>query len=373
VSQTRWLGRLPERIGRTGLRWVLAGVLLVGLLVEAVHQISVGDHRQDLPIVDDWLHAGLILASSAICMWGARRRHAGPSRSAWWCFAAALLLFALAESTWSALYSGGGDVPTPNPTDALYLSTYPLFMAGLVLMIRARVLDVPWHRWLDGFVLVLIVATPGVTVLILPVLENAPIDRLGQIVAVAYPLGDVLLLGALVGTLPLLSWRLSGSWPWVGVGLTCMTVADAAYSLTAADVEAHDGPYDFLWSAGALAFAVGATRLPSHARSSREITGWPAIALPLGAQLFAVATQVYGYFRPLPNAERLLTIAVLIVGIAQIIASRPRPDPAYRATESTTERTPDRQPADPAGAVREVGDRTQAGRTGREQRCTDRP
>ena len=263
----------------------------------------------------------------------ARRRHAGPSRAAWWCFAAALLLFALAEITWGALYSGGGDVPSPNPTDALYLSTYPLFMAGLVLMVRARVLDVPWHRWLDGFVLVLIVATPGVLLLIEPVLVNAPIDLLGQIVTVAYPLGDLLLLGALLGSLPLLSWRLGGSWPWVGVGLVCLTVADAAYSLTAADVVAHDGPYDFLWSAGALAFAVGATRLPSPARPSREITGWPAIVLPLGAQLFAVATQVYGYFRPLPAAERLLTIAVLIVGIAQIIVSRPRPDPERVATE----------------------------------------
>jgi hypothetical protein len=326
VSHTRRLVRLRERIGGTGPGRVLAAALLIGLLVEAVHQLFAGYHRSDLPVVDDWLHAGLILASSAICARGARRRRAGPARAAWWCFAAALLLFALAVITWTALYSGGGDVPSPNPTDALYLSTYPLFMAGLVLMVRARVRDVPWHRWLDGFVLVLVVATPGVLLLIEPVLDNAPIDPLGQIVTVAYPLGDVLLLGALLGSLPLLSWRLVGSWPWVGVGLVCMTVADAAYSLTAADVVAHYAPYDFLWSAGALAFAVGATRLPSPARPSREITGWPAILLPLGAQLFAVATQVYGYFRPLPAAERMLTIAVLIIGIAQIIVSRPAPE-----------------------------------------------
>jgi len=152
-------------------------------------------------------------------------------------------------------------------------------------------------------------------------------------VAVAYPLGDVLLIGALLGTLPLMSWHLYGSWPWVGVGLVCLTVADSAYSLTAADVVAHRGPYDFLWSAGALAFAVGATRLPGHPRPSREITGWPAIALPLFAQAVAVATQVYGWFRPLPPAERLLTIAVLVLGIAQIIVSRPRP--SEEADETT--------------------------------------
>jgi hypothetical protein len=346
VSHTRRLERLRERSGRTGPRWVLAVVLLSGLVVEAAHQLSAGYHPSDLPVVDDWLHAGLILASSAICAWGARRRRAGPARAAWWCFAAALLLFALGDIAWSARYSGGGDVPAPNFTDALYLGTYPLFMAGLVLMVRARVLDVPWHRWLDGFVLALIVATPGVTVLIVPVLATAPIDGLGRLVAVAYPLGDVLLLGALVGSLPLMSWRLWGSWPWVGLGLVCLTFADATYSLTAADVVAHDGPYDFLWSAGALAFAVGATRLPSHPHSSREITGWPAILLPVGAQTFAVATQVYGYFRPLPAAERLLTIAVLLIGIAQIVASRPRPrpDPGHRPTDSATERDPGRVP-----------------------------
>ena len=169
--------------------------------------------------------------------------------------------------------------------------------------------------------------------MIVPVLQNAPIDPPGQVVAVAYPLGDVLLIGALLGTLPLMSWRLYGSWPWVGAGLVCLTVADAAYSLTAADVVAHRGPYDFLWSAGALAFAVGATRLPAQPRPSREITGWPAIALPLFAQAVAVATQVYGWFRPLPPAERLLTIAVLVLGIAQIIVSRPRP----RSSDETSE------------------------------------
>jgi hypothetical protein len=65
--------------------------------------------------------------------------------------------------------------------------------------------------------------------------------------------------------------------------------------------------------------------LPTRPRASPEITGWRAVALPLGAQLVAVATQIYGWFRPLPGAERLLTIGVLAIGIAQIIVSRPHP------------------------------------------------
>lgn len=320
------------------IRRAVAVVLFLGLAIEATHQIRTGGpHQSDLPIVDDWLHSALILASAAVCYWGARLRPAGgPARRAWYCFTAALLVFGAAEITWSVLYSGGGDVPTPNPTDPLYLATYPLFMAGLVFMVRARVIDVPWHRWLDGFVLVLLVATPGVLLVIVPVLATAPIDPLGQFMTVAYPLGDVLLFGGLLGTLPLISWRLVGSWPWVGLGLLCLTAADSAYSLTAADVVSHDGPYDFLWSAGALAFAVGASKPPAGARPSREITGWPAIVLPLVAQLVALATQVYGWYRPLPPAERLLTVGVLAVGIAQIIVSRPRPTRTVTVSDTET-------------------------------------
>jgi hypothetical protein len=316
---------------------ILAALLLVGLVVEATHQIAAGDDAPDLPIIDDWLHDALILASSAICAWGATRRRPGPSRAAWWCFAAALFLFAVAEITWGALYADGSPVPTPNPTDVLYLATYPFFMAGLVLMVRARVADVPWHRWLDGLVVVLIVATPGVALVILPVVQNSPVDPLGLLVTIAYPLGDVLLVGALLGTLPLMSWRLGGSWPWVAVGLVCLTAADSIYSLSATQAVSHEGPYDFLWSAGSLAFAVGASRLPSRPRASREITGWPAVALPLGAQLFAIATQIYGYVHELPAAERLLTVGVLTIGAVQTIVSRPRPALPDRAASEPAE------------------------------------
>jgi hypothetical protein len=111
VSQIRPLVPLRGPEGAAGRRRVLAAVLLLGLVVEAVHQIVAGGHAPDVPVIDDWLHAGLILAASAFCAWGARHRPRGPSRAAWWCFAAALLLFAVAELTWGALYAEGGDVP----------------------------------------------------------------------------------------------------------------------------------------------------------------------------------------------------------------------------------------------------------------------
>ena len=52
--------------------------------------------------------------------------------------------------------------------------------------------------------------------------------------------------------------------------------------------------------------------------------GWRAIVLPLGAQLFAVGTQVLAFFVTLPPSERVLTLAILVIGAAQIVISRPR-------------------------------------------------
>jgi hypothetical protein len=63
----------------------------------------------------------------------------------------------------------------------------------------------------------------------------------------------------------------------------------------------------------------------AETRPPSEVFGWRAIVLPLGAQLFAVGTRVLAYFVTLPPSERLLTIAILAIGAAQIVISRPRP------------------------------------------------
>jgi predicted dehydrogenase len=42
------------------------------------------------------------------------------------------------------------------------------------------------------------------------------------------------------------------------------------------------------------------------------------------AQVVAIAIQIYAFFHPLPESERLLTAAVLVLAVVQIIMTRPR-------------------------------------------------
>ena len=300
-------------------------VLLVGVVVEAIHELTVhpGASAAD-PFIDDWLHDLLILTSAGVCGAGAAR-HKRDGR-AWTCIALALLCIGLSEITWDVLYThvDAAAIPYPNFADVFDLISYPLFLAGLVLIIRRRVPRIEVHRWLDGVVIVLVVAAPMVALVLDPVLRRAPPDLPGQIVTLAYPFGDLVLLGTLLGALPMMSWRVDASWFLLGVGLICLTVGDAAYAGAALEDAYHNGPFDFLWSAGSVAIAWAAWFPSAETRPPSEVFGWRAIVLPLGAQLFAVATQALAYFVQLPPSERLLTLVILVIGAAQIVISRPR-------------------------------------------------
>jgi hypothetical protein len=304
----------------------LGVVLAAGVVLEAIHEIAVHPGTSPAgPFFDDWLHDFLILTSAGVCAAGAAR-HTRDGR-AWTCIAVALLFVGLAEVTWDLLYThvDAASIPYPGLADVFDLAGYPLFLAGLILIVRRRVPKIELHRWLDGVVIVLVVIAPMVALVLDPVLRRAPPDLVGQIVTLAYPFGDLVLLGTLLGALPMMSWRIDASWLLLGVGLLCLTVGDAAYAGAALDDAYHNGPFDFLWSAGSVAIAWAAWFPNAETRSPSEVYGWRAIVLPLGAQLFAVGTQVLAYFVTLPPSERLLTIAILAIGAAQIIISRPRP------------------------------------------------
>jgi len=162
--------------------------------------------------------------------------------------------------------------------DFLILTSAPVCAAGALRHTRdGRAWMIELHRWLDGIVIVLVLAAPMVALVLDPVLRRAPPDLLGQIVTLAYPFGDLVLLGTLLGALPMMSWRIDASWLLLGVGLICLTVGDAAYAGAALDDAYHNGPFDFLWSAGSVAIAWAAWFPNAETRPPSEVFGWRAM------------------------------------------------------------------------------------------------
>ena len=97
----------------------------------------------------------------------------------------------------------------------------------------------------------------------------------------------------------------------------------------------HDrGVYDAAWAGAAVLVAYAACEPHPGRLERREATGWSAIALAIAVQAIAVSIQTYAIFHEIPTSERMLTVAVLIIAMIQIVVSRPRPRSDTPAAEA---------------------------------------
>jgi len=123
-----------------------------------------------------------------------------PARKAPWillaaaltCFAAGQLSFLIAADLKVAL-------PFPSFADVLYLSCYPLYAIGLLIFIYWRSPGGDLRSLIDALTLTAGLGLLSWTFLIQPYVNNPALTGLQKTVAVAYPLGDVLMLALLTG------------------------------------------------------------------------------------------------------------------------------------------------------------------------------
>jgi hypothetical protein len=315
-------------VGWTGALWA---ALAIAVGAYTVHEaFGVGGAAVER-VFDPWLYVGLLWASAAACLGGALSAVRG--RAAWLLVTAGLASWAVGDTIWAIRFGHAPFGPLTSISDVFWLAWYPLVIAALALLVRDRVPGFELHRWIDGVVVMLLVATPWVALILTPVSEESHVSVLDEVVAFAYPLGDAVLVGAVVGVYALMAWRPGPMWLLLGLGLASMALADAietVQALAASDDET--GVFRAGWVAGAVLVAYAAWQPHPGRLERREIVGWRAIALPLVAQAVAIAIQAYAYFDELPRIERALTIIVLVIAVVQIVVARPRRRPAARQT-----------------------------------------
>ena len=300
----------------------VVGALLLALLAGeiAVDVVTSPDSAIN-EFFSTWVHVALVFASGAVCL--VRGATQGRRGRAWVCFGLALTWFGTGEAIASFVYTSS--IPLPSPADIFWILWYPFAIAGLVLLVLDRIPRFELHRWIDGLAIVVLVAIPGVSLVLEPAARQAVQRGLPQLLNFAYPLADLLLIGAVVGLLPLTAWRPGRTWILLGLGLLVTALGDAVYSVQTAARTYTGGKYDFLWSAGAVMIAFAAWQPSERPVEVPPVVGWRAIILPVAAQIVAIAIQIYAFFHPLPESERLLTAAVLVLAVVQIVVTRPRP------------------------------------------------
>jgi diguanylate cyclase (GGDEF)-like protein len=277
------------------------------------------------PIVDVWLSLLGSWLPAAVCWLAVSRvgfRH--------WevLLAAAGVTLLAAADTFCAPLISGWLPPFPGPGDVGYLSFYILMLAALVVVVRQDPLERAWSVWLDCAVGSLGAATV-LAVLLSPVLASALTGPLSAatVVALAYPMLDLLLVAAVAGIAALRGVRWGDRWVLLIAGLMVYAAADVVYALkVTAKTYVIGMPPDAFWGLGVALVALyvdGAARRDVAPVPARPVTGSTglvvsAVATAAGLGVLLAGTQVH-----------LSRLAVVLAG-GTLIAAAVRTQVAFR-------------------------------------------
>jgi diguanylate cyclase (GGDEF)-like protein/PAS domain S-box-containing protein len=201
------------------------------------------------------------------------RRHRPASKLPWLLLAAGSALFWLGDLyTYSYPHLLGAEVPFPSPGDALYVAMYPVMMAGLLLLVRRRNAGSDRSGLIDGLILTVGLSLPAWIALMAPYLHQDDLSLLGKVVSVAYPIGDVILVGAVV-RLALDAGRREPAFHLLTGSIVLLLLTDFAYGhLTLHGLYDHQLWLDAGWIGSYLLWGAAGLH-PSMARLDQPAPG----------------------------------------------------------------------------------------------------
>jgi two-component system, cell cycle response regulator len=295
------------RCGRPSFLRLVELLFLAGIAFHALHAgLDLGGARLDT-FADTWLYSGLLVAGALACLARALTRR--KERAAWLVFGLALSAWALGDLYDSLVLAGQASPPYPSVADFLWLAFYPAVYAGVVLLLEARVENLSASIRLDGAI-----AGAAVTGLGAALLFPRYADDSGSTAAVAtnlaYPLGDLLLVAAVVGAFTLAGGQSGWVFALLTAGLLTTAVADFAYLEGVAQGTWVDGTlWDTLWPVGM--YLVARAAWTRSGRASRiDLGGRSLIIVPAVSGLIGIGLLVWDHF------HRLHPVAVGAAAVA---------------------------------------------------------
>ena len=292
--------------------WLRAFTALAGLaLLAYVLHTAFGLGSPELDgFFQDWVYCGLIVAAGAACI--TRAVAVREERAAWLVMGIGLVAWAAGEVTWTLAYANDPNPPYPSVADVLYLIFYPASYTSLLLLARSRTDSFRSSLWLDGAIAALTVAALIATLAFQPIVDATSGGPAEIAVNLAYPAGDLLLLGLVVAVFGLNGWRPDPVWLLLGGGLALTAVADGLYLVQSATDQYVQGTLlDLAWPASALLVAVAAWQ---PARRKITIQDWLIMVVPVGCGVVAVELLVYDHF------ERVNALSVSLAAWALLLA-----------------------------------------------------
>ncbi len=312
---------LTAGLGRRAQRVVTAGAVLlvasVGAL--ALHDAGLLGGWQS-GFFEDWVYNGSELLAAALVL--ARGLMVQTKRTAWLLLAAGIACNALGDLYYTLFLEGAANVPSPAPSDALYLLFYPCAYATIVLLVGRYVQGARASAWLDGAIGGLTLAAVGTALVLGPVIDSTHGSTAAVATNLAYPLADIVLIVFAFGAYALTGWRPGRTWHLILLGFAVTATADSIYLFRVAEDSYRPGTLlDVLWPLGLalLAFAAwsaprpqaGGERQPTSASQRHADVAAMLVPCAFGATaLFLLIRADYVHLDLAP--ESLAGLALLV-------------------------------------------------------------
>jgi diguanylate cyclase (GGDEF)-like protein len=174
------------------------------------------------------------------------RRHQPSRKAPWYLFAAAEACSGAGDVLWTVYNDVLQVDPFPSLADVLYLAAYPLFVAGLFLLLRGRTRGRDVGGLLDAMIISAGLGVLSWTFLMRPIATDETLGLTGQLVALAYPLADVVLLGMLARLLTSPGAR-TASFRLLTAAMLTLLAADLAYAVLTTFSSYEGGVLDVMW------------------------------------------------------------------------------------------------------------------------------
>jgi diguanylate cyclase (GGDEF)-like protein len=258
------------------------------------------------------LAAGLpvLTATGAVLLRAAIRPQ---DRGAWLALGLALA-FQAAGAIWLAVPGGGPRFPVG--ADFALLAFFPAALVAAVLFARTRLARFGPVLWLDTAIGA-VGAAAIVTQLLGGTAERATGGGLASAVALAYPMGDVLLVVMIVVAVTLRGWRVSPVWTLLAAGLLAHAIADVGYVSSGLAHERRALWVPLLGLASPLLIAAAAWS-PDRAPRTVALGGWQTLVTPSLLALVAGGLLVADHFSHAVDAAVLLSAATLVLVLVRM-------------------------------------------------------
>ena len=287
------------------VRSLIIAVMVGALGLQWVHALSGFGGAAAEDFFSRWTYLGIEVAASAVLILRGLQRQG--AWGAWLVLGGGLLTKAVGD----VIYSLAGDlgaVPVPSVSDGFWLAFYPCAYISLLLLVRARIPRMLAATRLDGVICGMTVAAVMACVMLPTAFANsagAPFWE--RATDLAYPAGDLVLMGAIVSAIALSGWRLDRTLAVLGAAVVAWEVADITYMFAVSDLAGDVADALVLTGAAgmALAAAIDRPRRPGSAEGDR------GLFVPVAFGAVALAILVGGTMLGLELAGLLLAAGAL--------------------------------------------------------------